>query len=161
MLNSAAFAAAFAVFAGMILVMSAVGIVCYIVAALGLYKICKDAGDEYAWMAWVPFLHIHCIGYVVGEYQFFKKTVPNLQWSIFLLYAASVVSALPLIGWLVGLAAMVAFYFILHKFYYILNAQRAAMYLVLSIILPFTMPFFIFAERNTALGSAEDYNYVI
>ena len=160
-MDGAAFMAIAAIFAGFFLVLSAVGIVCYIFLAIGLYKICKDAGDQYAWMAWVPFLQIHCIGYVVGEYQFFKQTIPNLQWTIFFIYLTSIVSAIPVIGWLVGLAVSVAFFFILHKFYYILNPQKATMYLVLSIILPFTMPFFIFAERNTALGSAEDYNYVI
>lgn len=52
-------------------------LVCYIIKGIGLYTIAKDQGEDYPWLAFVPFARTYLQGELGGEIVLKKKSIRN------------------------------------------------------------------------------------
>ncbi|MDW7670766.1 MAG: hypothetical protein SCK57_08350 [Bacillota bacterium] len=121
----------------------------YVLAAIGLYTMAKNRGIENAWIAWIPVVQLYILGRLIGTLPISSYEVPQPELVLpGLAVAGSVLSNVRLIGGLIGLASLVINLFALHKLYRIYRPDQATLYLVLSILLPFMGPVFLFIMRN-------------
>ncbi|NBG87846.1 hypothetical protein ISALK_04970 [Isachenkonia alkalipeptolytica] len=68
----------------------------------------------------------------------------------------SIFTPIPMIGGLIGLAAFVNNIFALHKLYTIYRPDEAVLFVILSVVLPFMGPIFLFIMRNDKPVNEED-----
>lgn len=52
-------------------------LICYIIKGIGLYTIAKDQGEDYPWLAFVPFARTYLQGELGGEIVLKKKSIRN------------------------------------------------------------------------------------
>ena len=52
-------------------------LLCYIIKGIGLYTIAKDQGEDYPWLAFVPFARTYLQGELGGEIVLKKKSIRN------------------------------------------------------------------------------------
>jgi len=121
----------------------------YFLAAIGLYSMAQKRGIENAWIAWIPVVQLYIIGRLIGTLHIGSYEVPQPELVLpGIAVAGSVLSNIPLIGGLIGIASLVVNLFALHKLYTIYRPDQATLYLVVSILLPFMGPVFLFIMRN-------------
>lgn len=60
-------------YSGYMMVVSSLGIVTYVLRALGLYTIAKRRGINHPWMSWVPVLDLWVLGCISDQYQYVVK----------------------------------------------------------------------------------------
>ena len=132
-----------------LLVLVLVGIVFYILMAIGLFTMAKSEKLENPWFAFVPFLNLYIWGKLVGQLRIGSMDIPSPE---IVLPVAALISIIlgniAVIGPLISLAYLVLViiaYFSLYKRY---SPNNAILYTVLSIVLPFMGPVFIFMLRN-------------
>lgn len=166
----------------LILLLCGVAILCYVFQALGCYTIAKRRGLKNPWMAWVPVLNSWMLGSISDQYQYVVhgKVRNKRKWLIGLVIAYLVVYViwevatiagtyrmatgyetvttiiLMLFGALVMLGLAIAMSVVQYIAYYDLyrscDPDHATLYLVLSIVVGVTLPFFVFACRKKDLG---------
>ena len=61
------------IFAIVYLLLMAFGIVCYVLYAVGLYRIAKRRGIHHAWLAWIPVGSEWLLGSISDHYQYVAK----------------------------------------------------------------------------------------
>jgi hypothetical protein len=121
----------------------------YVLAAIGLYTMAKNRDIENAWIAWIPVVQLYIIGRLIGTLYIGSYEVPQPELVLpGLAVAGSVLSNVRLIGGLIGIVSLVVNLFALHKLYTIYRPNQATLYLVVSILLPFMGPVFLFIMRN-------------
>ena len=121
----------------------------YVLAAIGLYTMAKNRDIENAWIAWIPVVQLYIIGRLIGTLYIGSYEVPQPELVLpGIAVAGSVLSNVRLIGGLIGIASLVVNLFALHKLYSIYRPDQATLYLVVSILLPFMGPVFLFIMRN-------------
>lgn len=162
--------------------MMAFSVVCYVLQALGMYSIAKRRGIHKPWLAWIPVVNMWLLGSISDQYQYVvkgkvrnrRKVLLGLNIALYamliLVYASAI--ALPFLGngaaalggtvllmvlcalaMLVLSVLMVVWQYIaLYDLYASCDPGNAVLYLVLSILVNVTMPFFIFACRKKDLG---------
>ncbi|MGI6113760.1 MAG: hypothetical protein ACOYEJ_06525 [Mahellales bacterium] len=128
-----------------------IGIVMYILLALGLYTLAQKRNIENPWLAWIPIVgQAFILGKLVGcevnigSWKIEKLDMVLLIGSIIVL----VLSWVPVLNVILGIAYAVLYFFALHKLFTIYKPDQAVLWLVLSIILSFMGPIFIFIMRN-------------
>lgn len=149
MSDSASLAGLLAVGGFMFLVLMAVGIVLYFLFAFGLYKLAQNRGIELSWLAFVPIAQMYIVGLLIKELKIFSFAVPNPE---LVLPGAALVNLLlskvDIIGPLTTLAVVVldiaAFYWLLKRY----KGDSATVMTVVSVILPFMGPIFVFMMRD-------------
>lgn len=154
-----------ALLGGFFLLFGLVGIVLYVLGALGLSRMAKKLGVENPWMAWLPIFNIYLIGKIAGdEVVVFGKEVKNLA---VVLAVSSVVigavSVIPLIGQIALIVYIIFYYTVLNKIYKIFNESSARMYTVLSVIFAPLLPVFLFImsgkEPNVSGGDNDEIEF--
>lgn len=128
-----------------ILLFLALIIVGYVLTAIGLQTLAKRSQIEYSWLAWIPVANLYLLGLLIKD----KSKIPYIEW---ILPIGSVLAGL-LSGTLATLVS-IALYVVLIMSYYELYRKYSKSYVLLTIfsaILPFVIPFFIFAIRNNEL----------
>lgn len=137
------------VFGSLMIVFIVLGIICYIIGALGLMKIGQKAGVENAWLAWIPIANMYVLGKIIRNLSIGSYTISNPEVILPVgAAAACVLSFVPVIGWLISIAYAIIALFALYKLYRMYNEKNAVLFLVLSIIIPFLTAFFIFSFRD-------------
>lgn len=125
------------------------GIIFYILGAVGLYKLAYNRRIENPWLAFIPIANLYIFGLIIKELKIDSFEIPSLELVLPLgCIAVTIIRHIPLIGWLADIAYLLIVLFSLHKLYSIYRPRLAALWLVLSIILPFMGPIFIFVIRN-------------
>lgn len=118
-------------------------LVFYIFSSLGLYKMALNEGIPNPWLAWIPVGNSYIMGELISTKLNGNGGVKYLVISI----AGSVLSAIPVIGPLVSLAAavfsLVVLYWLFEKY-----SDNPVLHIVLSILIFVYSPFAIFALRN-------------
>lgn len=132
--------------AGFTAFFSLIGIVAYILLAVGLYNLGKRQNIEYSWLAWIPVAQLYVMGALIKEMKVGDITIPRLE--LVLPIAAIVVPmvTVPFIGWLIGIAYyvfMIYAHYLLFKLYV---PNEAVLYTILSALGLF--PIFVFVIRN-------------
>jgi len=156
----------------------AIGIASYVLSSLGLYTIADRRGIRNAWLAWVPIGNTWLLGSISDQYQYVTKgKVTNrrkillalniglvavyIGWIIAMIGAmfSEMIGATLLfivLGWLLFMAVWVTICVFLYMSYYDLfrscQPSNAVLYLVLSILISVTLPFFVFFCRKKDLG---------
>jgi hypothetical protein len=126
-----------------------VAVVLYVLVSMGLYKMALNQRLENPWLAWIPIADMYILGKLIKNLRIQTYEIPHIE--LVLPLGALVVAVLgniPLIGWLINLAYIVLSLFALFKLYKMYKPEQAVLYLVLSIVLPFMGPIFIFMLRN-------------
>ena len=142
----------YAFFAGMAVVFGIliiIGVALYLLFAFGLFKMAKNQRIEQAWLAFIPIVQLYIIGLLVGDkITIFDNEFTNLGVILVVASLASLVlSFIPFIGILFTLAYLALFYYVLYNLF-VLYEENAVLYLVLSIIVPFLLPVFVFMMRE-------------
>lgn len=131
-----------------LLVVFAVGIVFYIIRALGLYRIAQARGYENAWLAWIPIASDFLLGWVGDDIvEKSGRQSWNMRWWILGGMACALVSWIPVAGLILALgpmAAAVIEYFALYEIYQHYTPENKVLYLVLSIVISICSPIFLF-----------------
>lgn len=144
-------------FLGFFLAMFAVGIVLYILQAIGLFKIAKREGrEDLAWLAWIPIASTFLMTLLVEKevHKEFRGKLTMIYGIIFAVsFLTSVSSAfIPFIGTIISMfAGIAASVVVFYAFYFIakMYSTSPVLHLVISIItFGFAMPIQIFIFRN-------------
>ncbi len=160
----------------------AVAVVCYVLQSLGLQTIAKRRGIRNGWLAWLPVTWPWVLGSISDQYQYVVRCNITNRRKIMLGLSIATVAASMLdniettvsavlgsgisggfTGWqqmtLFGLASVgvalvlsVYEYICLFDLYRSCKPGKSVTFLVLSIVFPVTVPFFIFACRQKDLG---------
>lgn len=154
------------------------GIASYVLTALALYTIAKRRRIHSPWMAWVPVVNCWLLGSLSDQYQYVVKgrhtyrrrtllaldilkcillvmvtvlaMVLTFQTAFNMVLARLLCCAALLAG--VGIARAVVRYMALYDVYRSVDPQNAVLYLVLSICVGVTVPFFLFFNRENEKG---------
>lgn len=165
-----------AVYLVYMLVVLGLAVASYVLQALGFYTIAKRRGIRNPWMAWVPVAEAYLLGCISDQYQYVVKgknkcrrkillTAEIVMWvSILLLVAFAVAVSVGYDSYVVGLVVM---YFLLFAAAIVLtvfrcialydvfnscNPENSVLFLVLSIVINVTEPFFVFFNRKKDEG---------
>lgn len=135
-----------------------IGLITYIFNAIGLYTMAKNRQINNPWLAFVPIANNYILGSLIND------TVSIGSWHIpyakiflsLLSFGSAIVAAflgmIPylgiLFGFLLSLSVSVYYYAALFRLFALYDEKHKVVFLVLSILLPFLSPIFIFAIRH-------------
>lgn len=176
----------FAVFAAVFLFFAlAIGIVSYVLTAVGLHGIGKRRGIHNSWLAWIPVASDWLLGSISDQYQYVARRKETNRRTVLLVMgivtcilptAQSIVTAmisfasasdstagsvgamagisllLSMLTFGCGIAYAIFRYIALNDLFVACNPSSATVKLVLSIIFPITIPFFIIGSKNGDAG---------
>jgi uncharacterized membrane protein YqjE len=139
------------------LIFAIIGIALYVLLAIGLYGLAKTENTGNEWFAFIPILQLYIIGKILGQVNIGGYTVPMLE-IVFPLapIAVSIVGGIlgiiPVLGGLVQLLLNIALFVlsvvVIFNFYKRYRGEQAMLMTVLSIILPFMGPIYIFKLKD-------------
>lgn len=126
--------------------------VLWLLKAIGLYKMAKRNNDDLAFLAFIPYACLYTHGKIVGKTTLFgleidhpEYLLPLLTLALFLPFGKAIASIL-----------LIVFYFgILFRIYQKQTSKFALLLLLLSLILPISIPFIIFFIRNNNNNAKE------
>jgi hypothetical protein len=125
------------------------GIIFYILASIGLYKLAFNQRIENPWLAWIPIANLYILGKLIKNLKIDTLEIPSIELFLPLgLVAVMMFRYIPLIGWLISIAYTVLCIFAVYRLYKIYRPTQAVLWVVLSVVLPFMGPIFIFIMRN-------------
>jgi hypothetical protein len=140
-----------AFFGAFLFIVVILGIVLYVLASLGLYKLAQNAGIENPWLAWIPIADLYILAKLVKSVKISTFEVPSLEIVLPVgSIAVAILGNIPVIGWLIYIAYLVLLVFVFYKLFTIYRPQQATLWIILSIVLSFIgMPaIFLFIMRN-------------
>ncbi|HBQ64780.1 MAG TPA: hypothetical protein DD727_07645 [Clostridiales bacterium] len=151
--GNAAMGGILAVLAGfaavVVIIIALVGIAMYVLLAAGLMKMAENRNIPNAWLAWIPVANMYILGLLVREISLFGQKIPSLE---LILPAGTLfiglLSRIPFLGGLIGLAWLIFNIAVLYNLYRQYKPESAALYTVLSVVLPFLAPVLVFSLRN-------------
>lgn len=158
------------------------GIASWVLTAVAVYVIARRRGLSKTWMAWVPVLNVWLLGSLSDQYQYVvkRKNTSRRKWLLVLNLVMPVLYGLVIgfgvaafmpgayfgISWqdamvaagfalplaIVAIAAAVIRFVALFDVYRSLDPANAVLFLVLSILVGVTEPFFLFFNRDKDAG---------
>lgn len=157
------------------------GLASYVLTAVAIYVIARRRGLSKPWLAWVPVLNVWLLGSLSDQYQYVvkRKNTSRRKWLLVLnlvkpvLYGIVIgfgVSALDSFGYgfywenalvaagfalplaVVAAAAAVIRFVALYDVFRSLDPANAVLFLVLSVLVGITEPFFLFFNRDKDAG---------
>ncbi len=141
-----------ALFGTFFLVIILIGIGSYVLTAYGLFTMANIRNIENAWVAWIPVAQLYILGRLIKTLDIAGYEIPQIELALpVIAVAGTIFSAVPVIGTLASIASVIVGLFALHKLYTIYRPDQATLYIILSIVLPFMGPVFIFLMRNDSL----------
>jgi hypothetical protein len=135
-----------------------IGIALYLLFAIGLYSLSKTERTGNEWLAFIPILQLYIIGRILREVKVGAYTVPSLELvlpaaPIVLMIAGKILDIIPFLGGLLVFLLNIAYaafcIIVMYNFYKRYKGQKAALMTVLSIILFFMGPIYVFSMRNS------------
>ena len=135
-----------------------IGITLYVLLALGLYGIAKNESLGNEWFAFIPILQFYIVGKVLKELKIGSYVIPSLEIvlplsPIALMLAARILGVIPILGGLLSLILNIAYtvfgIIVMYHFYKRYKGEQATLMTVLSVVLFFMGPIFVFNLRNS------------
>lgn len=133
------------------------GIALYLLQAVGLYGMGKNAEVKHNWLAFLPVINAYVWGKIIKEIKISKYVLPYPEivlpvapFIYALLYDLSILGPLLLLCLFVLYAA--GFY----RLYSLYRPDSVAIYTIISIVFPFVVPFFFFSLRKESPLSTEE-----
>ena len=131
------------------IIISGIALVTYILSAIGLYTMAVNRNIENPWIAWIPIVQLYIVGKLIGELKVINYDVPQPEIVLPIsAIVAAVGSGIPVIGFFITIACTVIYFFALYRLFYLYKPDKAQLYIILSIVLPFMGPVFMFMLRN-------------
>ena len=125
------------------------GLVLYVLSSLGLMKIAQSKGIENPWLAWIPFANLYIMGKIVGPF----KLIMDISKPEVILPILFLCGVIPLIGFLFSIAGTILYYGVLYNIYSQYKAKSAQTMLILSIVLFFMAPIYLFNIGQEVSGN--------
>ena len=134
-----------------------IGICLFILTAIGLYGLAKTEKTGNEWFAFIPILQFYIVGKILKEIKISTYTIPQLELvlplaPIAVTIAGSILRIIPLIGGLLSLILSLAFaaftIIIVYHFFKRYKGDKATLMTVLSVILFFMGPIYVFNLRD-------------
>ncbi len=126
-----------------------VSIILYVLSSIGFYKLATNQKINNPWIAWIPIANLYVLGSIIKNLKIDSYEIPRLELVLPIGCLLSILlEVIPLIGWIISIAYFVLFLISLFKLYKIYRPNQAIVWIIISIILPFMMPIFIFIIRN-------------
>ncbi|MHB1394117.1 MAG: hypothetical protein ACYCYE_13810 [Clostridia bacterium] len=134
-----------------------IGIGLYILFAIGLYGLAKTEGTGNEWFVFIPILQLHIIGKILREVKISTYTIPSLELvlpvaPIALIIVERILNVIPLLGGLLTILLNIAYavfsIIVMYNFYKRYKGTQATLMTVLSIILFFMGPIYVFNLRK-------------
>lgn len=123
--------------------------VLYLVGAIGLCGMGKNAGIEESWLAFIPILQGYVWGKIIKEIKIANYVIPKAE---IVLPVSSLTFGLfgnGIIGSLLCLCAVVINIVALYQLYSLYKKpNEVSLYMVISIIFPIAIPFIFFSLRD-------------
>jgi hypothetical protein len=134
-----------------------IAIIMYVLLAIGLYGLGKTENTGNEWFAFVPILQFYIVGKILKEIKISTYTIPQLELvlplapiAVFIL--GSILGVIPLLGGLLSLilniASAIFYIIVMFNFFKRYKGDQATLMTVLSVILPFMGPIYVFNLRN-------------
>ena len=121
----------------------------YILGSLGLMKIAQSKGIENAWLAWIPYGNLYIMGKITGPFKLIIE-IPKPE---IILPVLSLCGIIPIIGFILSIAAMILYFGTLYNIYSQYKAKSAQTMLILSILLFFMSPIYLFNIGQEVSGN--------
>ncbi|WP_243292813.1 hypothetical protein [Bacillus sp. FJAT-47783] len=133
-----------AFFLSFFLFFAVIGIICYVLFAIGLMNIAKRENIENPWLAWVPVAQAYTVGKIVSH-----KLGENSGWIVLGLNVLSILaSSIPILGALVSIAVAI-FMFVVLYWVFEKYSNKAVIMIVFTVLTVGVLgPIFMFAIRN-------------
>ena len=134
-----------------------IAVVLYLLFALGLYGLAKNEGTGNEWFAFIPILQLYIIGKILREIKISTYTIPQLELvlplaPIALMIVGAILGIIPLLGGLVTFLLNIAYavfsIIVMYNFYKRYRGEKATLMTVLSVILFFMGPIYVFNLRR-------------
>ncbi len=139
----------FALGGAIIFIMFLIFIALYLLFAFGLYTLGQKQKIENNWLAFIPVAQLYVLGKLIKEIKLQQYVVPNhelvLPGAVLAYMIFSKVPVLGFLTWLASIILTVAAIYYLYKRY---KGDKAVVMTVLSVVLPFMGPVYIFNMRN-------------
>jgi positive regulator of sigma E activity len=135
-----------------------IGIGLYILFSTGLYGLAKTEKTGNEWFSFVPILQLYIIGKILKEIEISTYTVGNLELvlpiaPLAVMLAGKILGIIPFLGDLLALVLNIAYaifsIMVLYNFYKRYKGEKAVLMTVLSVILFFMGPIYIFNMRDS------------
>lgn len=129
MFNALLFVGVFMLFFAILILLA------YIPMSLGLYRMALKCGVDNPWMAWVPIANLYIVGRIIRELRFQSYEIPRPE--LFLpgaLVVNLLISRVPFIGPLYGLAFLALLLLTLFRLFSIFKKDSALLFTLLSLI---------------------------
>lgn len=127
----------------------AVGLILYLLQAIGLYTIGKRMGIELSWFAFIPGLNFYVLGEIVSQVKVCDYVIGHMGLVLPIsILVSGVMTQVPVLGVLLSLAVFILYILVLLEFFRLFNPENAIVKTVVSIVLPFMLPIFLFLMRN-------------
>lgn len=134
----------------------------YAVSAYSLYCIAKNCNVKYKFLAFVPVFQFYIIGAICEEYVIKGVYLRKMNWVmvgiVFLRIFLSILTGFA--ASILSIAASLLMALFLHKFFFLFNPQRAAIYTLFSILgnIPLIIILFLLRDKPMIM-SAGAYPY--
>lgn len=117
----------------------------YLFKSIGLYIMAKNENEKTAFLSFIPYGGMYVLGKIIGKTRLFGIQVeyPELLLPSFIL-----AMCFPFSGILASILFLLTLYGLLYRLYEKKSGNFSTVLLILSILFPFFIPFFIFALRN-------------
>lgn len=134
-----------------------IGICLYLLFAVGLFGLAKTERTGNEWFTFIPLLQFYIIGKILGEIKVSTYTIPNLELvlplaPIALMIVGRILDLVPFLGGLLTLLLNIAYavfsVIVMYNFYKRYKGEKATLMTVLSILLFFMGPIYVFNLRN-------------
>ena len=130
-----------AAFAGIFLIIGLIGIVGYVLMALGLMRMATNEGIENPWLAWIPVGNLWIIGKLIKTIELGSNKWEQAELILVIASAASILlAAIPVIGTIVSISVSLLMLLVMYKLYKMYDPQNATLYIILSILFSFIAP---------------------
>ncbi|MDF2531848.1 MAG: hypothetical protein K0Q65_1429 [Clostridia bacterium] len=132
-------------------------IIMYVFLAIGLYGLAKTENTGNEWFAFVPILQFYIVGKILKEIKISTYTIPQLELvlpltPIAVFIVGSILGVVPLLGGLLSLilniASAIFSIMVMFNFFKRYKGSQATLMTVLSVVLPFMGPIYVFNLRN-------------
>lgn len=134
------------------------GILLYVMLAYGLYCLARNEGIGNEWFAFIPILQLYIIGKILKEIKIKTYTVPSLELVLPLTPIAAYITnaifdVIPLIGGILSLIFNIGYLafsiIVIYNFYKRYKGEQATLMTILSVVLPFMGPIYIFGLKDS------------
>jgi hypothetical protein len=142
----------------LVLLATPIAFATYILSSIGLSKLAKEIEIPYQFYAWIPFVKLYLLGELIGDqveirgktYRYVKITLVVISFALYLVMTA--LFELPGIWSNLGIILLcftwIYVVFCMFSLYEIYIPDKAKKYALITMIVPFMAPVFIFRIRN-------------